>query len=615
MTMLLLTGCFSLFEDAAQRELRDRDGDGWNANVDCNDGDPNVHPFAVEIWYDGFDENCDGWDDWDADGDGWAANAGDCNDADAGQHPGRDEVWYDGVDQDCDGGTDLDADADGFYAIRSGGSDCDDFDAEVNPDAEEIWYDTIDQNCDGNDRDRDGDGQDAQRVGGLDCNDVDPELPALWYHDIDRDGVGGRNTGIWSCWPPGYASRVGGDCNDFHPGVHPGEVEICDDGLDNDCDPTTVCDLDEWDSFIEVEADVTLTGSADGDRFSSALATGDLDGDGFLDLIVGAYGAGSDSEGEVGVYLGPSISTADLEFTGGAAKARAGRAVATGDLDGDGEDELLIGIPFSDLGGQNSGEVVVVEPGDAGTLDGAFDRIVGVSEDERLGRSVVVADLDGDGLVEVVAGAPESGIVRIADAELDELAALAGEREFGAGLGTADLDGDGTAELLVGGGGAVHVFAAPWTAAHATLEGAGGDAVLGMDVDYDAFDDLVVGAPEDDATYVIYGPTTGTLRVDEVLRGTGRGRDGTALVACDLSGDGVAERVGGAPDEAGSSKAGAVVISEGSRDWRLYGTTGGAGHGSSLGCADLNADGVDDLVIGAPQDAAGSLFLLWGMTP
>ena len=49
----------------------DWDGDGWDAPEDCDPTDPAVSPGAQEIWYDGFDQDCDGADDFVADGDGW----------------------------------------------------------------------------------------------------------------------------------------------------------------------------------------------------------------------------------------------------------------------------------------------------------------------------------------------------------------------------------------------------------------------------------------------------------------------------------------------------------------------------------------------------------------
>ncbi len=81
-------------------------------NDDCDDANVDIHPYAAEIWYDGVDQNCDGANDYDRDGDGFAADAyaalaglpgGDCDDTRSDTHPGAPEVCDDDVDQSCDG--------------------------------------------------------------------------------------------------------------------------------------------------------------------------------------------------------------------------------------------------------------------------------------------------------------------------------------------------------------------------------------------------------------------------------------------------------------------------------------------------------------------------------
>ncbi len=211
----------------------DQDGDGYPCTTpadgsgfcegDCDDTDPSRYPDATvpEVWYDGFDDNCDG-NDGDQDGDGyWLSNyqavagvplptgtvGGDCLDegtADAlnsfsnlpaaDVHPDATETWYDGIDQDCADDDDFDADTDGQRSLHfpdetgTLGSDCYDVSDDVsegrfdNPasldpsvvfaGATDPWYDGTDQDCAGNsDFDQDGDSQDAVLYGGTDCND------------------------------------------------------------------------------------------------------------------------------------------------------------------------------------------------------------------------------------------------------------------------------------------------------------------------------------------------------------------------------------------------------------------------------------------------------------
>ncbi len=144
--------------------------------------------------------------DGDEDADGWARSEGDCDDAEPEAHPGQSEQIYDGVDNDCDPSTlDDDLDGDGFgHDI-----DCNDEDPSIHPDAEDTPGDGVDQDCDG------ADGDAPEDTG--DTGDEPGDTGAA----EDRDG-------------DGYSPPE--DCNDLEPLANPGELEICDDGFDNDCD-------------------------------------------------------------------------------------------------------------------------------------------------------------------------------------------------------------------------------------------------------------------------------------------------------------------------------------------------------------------------------------------
>ncbi|MFH1469390.1 MAG: MopE-related protein [Pseudomonadota bacterium] len=94
--------------------------------------------------------------DADADDDGYrtdlAPGGDDCNDFNATVNPGAEESWYDGIDQDCDGWSDYDQDRDGYdLHTRPDGDDCNDEDPRIHPDAPDAPDDGIDQDCDGED--------------------------------------------------------------------------------------------------------------------------------------------------------------------------------------------------------------------------------------------------------------------------------------------------------------------------------------------------------------------------------------------------------------------------------------------------------------------------------
>lgn len=140
--------CLVPFNECAG--IEDLDGDTWTTVSDCNDNDDSIYPGAVEIWYDGVDQNCDGLSDYDQDGDGEdAVDYGgiDCNDTDPAIIEGQ--IWYIDVDNDGYGTTDsaqLSCVAPPM-GVDAGG-DCDDADGSVHPGAQGTGQ-GVDNDCNG----------------------------------------------------------------------------------------------------------------------------------------------------------------------------------------------------------------------------------------------------------------------------------------------------------------------------------------------------------------------------------------------------------------------------------------------------------------------------------
>ncbi len=193
---------------------------------------------------------------------------------------------------------------------------------------------------------------------------------------------------------------------------------------------------------------VQITGEEADDEMGLGLAVGDLNGDGFGDIITAATGgdAGGAYFGDVYVVYGQSTALVSSSIVSLAAATFAGEAeydnpqrVDAGDIDNDGYDDLIIGSSAHDDGaGYYSGVAWIVYgqsalySGITSLGDTAVDKIVGENEDDQLGVSVSVSgDINGDGMNDVIVGANQNDV--------------AGDLAGAVYLGYlyTDLDGDG----------------------------------------------------------------------------------------------------------------------------------------------------------------------------
>ncbi len=612
---------------------RDADSDGWGLEDDteraceqpsghaelagdCDDTQAGAFPGAAEAESDTI---CM----LDADDDGYGSDEAiaptergtDCDDSDPGSNPGEEEIWYDGVDQNCAGWSDYDQDDDHDEAEGMGGSDCDDLDpGTYSFDYDKDGWSPCDGDCD--------DENDAIRpevfelFDGVD-NDCDGDVDFL---DLARaeaaiDGLGDGDGAGWALAP---FADVDGDGND--------DFLVAARGSDSGGTDAGAIYLVAGSSEGELALDgalAVLTGESDDDMVADVVQpAGDVNGDGVEDLVVGASQAdwrGTEA-GAAYLVLGPvtdslSLADADRRFGGETIHDLAGWGLAAGgDVDGDGRDDLLIGAPQGETAAMGAAYLVLdaASSTDSMGLENADWVLRGLARGDQAGMAVELsADLNADGLHDLVVGAPaaddtgalyvlfgsETPAGSLADADVTLLGEASGDEAGTAAVHVGDVDFDGHQDLLVGApgndeagtdAGSAYLLLGPVSALgdlasggavlRGEAEGDGVGSVLGLagDINADNYDDMLLGAPgaSTDAgttgkAWLVLGPTWGESSL--------------------------ADADGNYHGEAGGDAAGTAVS----------------------GAGDTNGDGFDDFLIGAPgHDAAatdaGAVYLVIG---
>jgi hypothetical protein len=372
--------------------------------------------------------------------------------------------------------------------------------------------------------------------------------------------------------------------------------------------------------------DEILYGAAPGDNFGRALAAGDFNKDGVDDLAIGAPAAGAQA-GAVYVMLGGQwareidfhSADPDVLFTGGDPGDYAGFMLSSGDIEGDGGAELVIGAMLAD-GPQNrrtdAGEIYLLDnarslAGNHIELSQTPNVIYGADAGDRLGEALTTGDLNGDGKTDLVLvatfgagpansrpGAGETYVLESpltfpidlasATLALEVIGADPGD-QLGHSIGVGDTDGDGMGDIWLG------AVSADGPGNEVDLAG---EAVL---VPGGAGRSGVTDAGAGQASATIYGPEK-------------EARLGRCLAVGDVNGDGKADLLIAAPNMA--ARAGRLFVfygpgpyPQGASGANL--TLGGLDAGDILGhesfgtpcisTADVDGDGRRDVLVSAAQ--------------
>src|SRR5262245_30941544 len=393
---------------------------------------------------------------------------------------------------------------------------------------------------------------------------------------------------------------------------------------------------------------------------SSVASAGDVNGDGFADVIVGAPGKPISFYTDYAAYVifgrGYEDTPGDTHFSGGDLHPpdgfriifpgalggydgpEGGFAVSSaGDFNGDGFGDLMVSAPgYSLVGAVEKGATFIVFGKAGGFTDvnlGALAssdwiRIEGAAADDYSGRSIAtLGDINGDGFDDVLIGSPN------ADANgrwSSGISYVIYGNASGANIDLANFDASR----------GFRIIGDEFASAGRSVSAAG-------DVNGDGITDLLIGAPYDDgggAAYLVFGSSSGA-DVDLANLGPSQGvrlggevsESGFSVASAgDINGDGLADLVVGAPranphgrDDAGS----AFVIFGKTTGWsnidlanlapgdgfRIDGAAADDNAGYSVSSAgDFNGDGFADLIIGAPHaDSAGgtnpgSAYVIFG---
>ncbi len=501
-------------------DLLDNDCDGWEGGEDC-DGDgfpigrdcwddeseeyPNeggltpeqVNPDAVEVWYDGTDADCLGDNDWDQDHDGQEATihaGGDCDDLDVEVNTGMDEVWNE-KDDDCD--TVVDHISVSEATARASG------DSGANEDGLGTSLVVL-PDLNGDDRGELAVGAPTTLGYDAEGNEVPyglvyilPSVTGIITPKAEKlssiAGTGYTGLAMLLSEVTGEPSLAVGSATaytvDFFPMAElTAASPVASATIDHDSAGAVLaspeagtllvgCALGNGPVAVSTWSALSGTGSLDeadwsvgaDDTCADTVAIGDADGDGLGELAVGLANA----DGTTSLFrvdsavraLGGATAPRDLENLGDYTYGLLFLPIP--DTNGDGYDDVVVSNTTADGAAVADGRAWLMSAPDFGVdaAAGAYATLSGGTDGAGL-RALTVADLDDDGALDLLAGAPGAGWV------------------VGIGLATLGAGGD-------------HVMAAGTPSFFDTDAGnLFGSAAWAADLDADARDDLIVTSAE-----------------------------------------------------------------------------------------------------------------------